>query len=106
MRGPVQPVRTPAFAGAPVGGGYRSLRRTLVECPFFRLDLVRESTPLVCGGEGRMHVLIMLAGKGHWEMHGREEAIHRGEAWLLPAAMPPMWCRPDPELDFLVCTLP
>ena len=38
-------------------------------------------------------------------MAGRKR-FTAGEAWLLPAAMPPMWCRPDPELDFLVCTLP
>jgi mannose-6-phosphate isomerase len=106
MRGPVKPIRTSALAGAPVGGGYRSLRRTLVECPFFQVELVRESAPLAWGGEGRFQVWIVLAGKGHWEVHGQEEEIQRGQAWLLPAAMSPTWCRPDPELDFLLCTLP
>jgi mannose-6-phosphate isomerase len=99
-RGPVKPIRTPTSTGT------GRLQQTLVNCPFFHLEFVRESVPLACGGDGRMQVWIVVAGKGHWDLQGREEEIRRGQAWLLPAALSETWCRPDPELDLLRCTLP
>jgi mannose-6-phosphate isomerase len=106
-RGPVEPIHTTAFAGAPVGGGLRGqVQQTLVRSPFFHLEYVRESAPFTCGGEGRLQVWLVLAGTGSWDLPGRQEEAGRGQAWLLPAAMPRTWFRPKPELDFLLCTLP
>jgi mannose-6-phosphate isomerase len=106
-RGPVEPLKTSAFAGAPVGGGSRGrLHQALVRCPFFQLDYVREITPFECAGGGQVEVWVILDGKGYWNLTDRKEEIRRGQAWLLPAAMSRTWCRPNPELDFLVCTLP
>jgi mannose-6-phosphate isomerase len=106
-RGPVKPIRTHVLAGAPVGGDVRGrLRCPLVQCPFFHLESVRENAPFQCGGDGGFQVWLVLEGKGHWELPGKEKEICRGQAWILPAAMAPIWCVPDPELDFLLCTLP
>lgn len=106
-RGPVEPLKTSAFAGAPVGGSLRGrVHQALVDCPFFRLGYVREITPFECGGEDRFEVWVILKGRGHWDLPDRAEPVERGQAWLLPASMARTWCRPQPELDFLVCTLP
>jgi mannose-6-phosphate isomerase len=106
-RGPVEPIKISAFAGAPVGGGSRGrLYQPLVHCPFFHLSYVRENGPFECGGEGRFQVWVILRGKGRWDLPGREEKARDGQGWLLPASMPRTWCRPEPELDFLLCSLP
>jgi mannose-6-phosphate isomerase len=106
-RGPVEPIRTHPPAGAIVGSTPRApLHQKLVQCPYFHLEHVREAEPFPCGGEACLQVWIVLEGKGHWDMPGGTEVAQRGQAWLLPAAMSRTWCRPDPELEFLLCTLP
>ena len=49
---------------------------------------------------------VVLEGKGRWDVPGGVEEAQRGQAWVLPATMSRTWCRPDPELEFLRCTLP
>jgi mannose-6-phosphate isomerase len=106
-RGPVEPIKTTAFAGAPVGGGTRGrLHQALVRCPYFHLHYVRENGAFECGGDGRFQVWVILRGEGHWDLPVGEEKARAGQAWLLPAAMPRTWFRPRPELDFLLCELP
>jgi mannose-6-phosphate isomerase-like protein (cupin superfamily) len=73
----------------------------LVRCPFFHLDYVRENAPFECHGEGHMQVWLILAGTGSWDLPDRQEEARRGQAWILPAAMPRTWFRPEPEVDFL-----
>ncbi len=106
-RGPVEPIRTNPLAGAVVASGPRDpLHQKLVQCPFFHLEHVREAEPFACGGEACLQAWIVLDGKGHWEVPGGTEEAQPGQVWLLPAAMSRTWCRPDPELEFLLCTLP
>ncbi len=94
-RGPVQPVRR-------LGRG----RHGLVTCRYFDLSYVESVEAFPCGGEGRLETLIVLHGHGQLEGLDVEEEIDRGQVWVLPAAMPPARCRPEPELGILHCTLP
>ncbi len=99
-RGPVQPLR--AFGEeAPEGK-----RRPLVRCPFFHLDYLEEEAAFVCGGEGRLEMLVVTQGEGHWATPAGELPFRAGEAWLLPAALPKVQCVPRTRLGTLVCTLP
>ncbi len=106
-RGPVEPIRTNPLAGAAAEGSPRgSLHERLVQCPFFHLEHVRETAPFACGGEASLQVWIILEGAGHWDIPGGTEEAQQGQVWVLPAAMTRTWCRPEPELEFLLCTLP
>ena len=106
-RGPVEPIRTNPLSSAALETGPRSpLHQSLVQCPYFHLAHARQNTPFECGGEGTLQVWIVLDGTARWDLPGRHELLARGQAWLLPAAMSRAWCLPDPELEFLLCTLP
>jgi mannose-6-phosphate isomerase len=91
-RGPVTPVR----AAAP--------RQTLVHCRYFTLEYLEESRPFLWGGEGQLQAVVVLRGRGR--LGNRGELVTPGQAWLLPAAMPPVECRPETPLTLLLCTLP
>jgi mannose-6-phosphate isomerase len=102
QRGPLHPVRVADFdeARAP------DRRDPLVQCPYFILEFLRRSEPLACGGEGRLQALIVLRGRGRWSDFAEGESIQTGQVWLLPAAMPRTWCRPEGNLAALLATLP
>jgi mannose-6-phosphate isomerase len=106
-RGPVEPIRANPLAGAVAGIGPQGpLHQKLVQCPFFHLEHIRESAPFACGGEACLQAWIVLDGKAHWDIPGWTDEAQGGQVWLLPAAMSRTWCHPDPELEFLRCTLP
>lgn len=98
-RGPVLPVR--AFGDGAAHGKWRPL----VRCPFFHLDYLQEEAAFSCGGEGRLEMLVMTQGEGHWAMPAGELPFRAGEAWLLPATLPRVQCVPTTRLGTLVCTL-
>lgn len=103
-RGPVEPIRVPGFGSATVASGVQ--RQALVRCPFFNLDFVRANRPFPCGGEGMLQLFIVIQGSGRWRLPNGEHPIQVGQAWLLPAAMPPIGCDPNSTLAALHCTLP
>jgi len=95
-RGPVEPVRV----------GNEPGRGELVRCPYFQLDYVRGTESFRCGGDGRLQAVIVLHGDGRLEGAGSAGDVATGQVWLLPAALPPVWCRPRTELTALLCSLP
>ncbi len=99
-RGPVEPVRVEGYAGT------GRCRQELVACPYFRWEFVRDAGPFEVGGGGRLGLLIALQGRGALATPAGEEALLPGQAWLLPASMPRVACRPRPSLGALLCTLP
>jgi mannose-6-phosphate isomerase len=94
-RGPVQPVRAEGFPEAPFS-------RRLAVCRYFQIDYICETTPFICGGTGRMQVLMALHGRGR--LAGA--ALTAGDTLLLPAAMGEAECVPDGPLALLSATLP
>jgi mannose-6-phosphate isomerase len=99
-QGPVQPVHVPGYGTDP-----GSQRLTLVHCPYFTLTYVQESERFACGGDGRLHALIVVGGRGRLCTADGEEALTVGQTWLLPAALAETWCRPEGQLSVLMCTL-
>jgi mannose-6-phosphate isomerase len=104
-QGPVEPIRTSGFEGlsdkAAIGEQHL---QTLVRCPYFVLQYMRATEVFPCGGKGSLQALIVLQGRGRLSVI--EEELSKGQVWVLPAAMPRTWCRPDPVLAALLCTLP
>src|SRR5262249_50273834 len=96
-RGPVAPVRAADF------GSRRRARQALGSWPAFALGEVAEDEPFRPGGAGAPQAGVVLAGRGRWA--GGEELV-TGQTWVLPAALPPVECRPDGWLSLLLATLP
>jgi mannose-6-phosphate isomerase len=98
--GPVHPVRAEGYAD-----GSGRVAERLVSCPYFTLDYVRDSQPFPVGG-GRMHVLIVVQGRG--SLHGPAGRcdLRTGDSLLLPAGCAPLECRPDGPLGLLLVGLP
>jgi mannose-6-phosphate isomerase len=97
-QGPVQPIRT--------GTGNEPDRRPLVRCRYFDLELLRPRGASRIAGTGRLTVAIILSGSCRLEHHKGKEALHTGEAWVLPATMPEATVYPDPDAEMLICSLP
>jgi mannose-6-phosphate isomerase len=100
-RGPVEPVRVPAFTW-PEKAIQDLDRQPLVRCPYFQLEYLQTRRKFNLGGEGWLQALIVLRGGGRL---GNEE-MKTGEVWLLPAAMPSIKVEPGPILGGILCTLP
>jgi mannose-6-phosphate isomerase len=97
QRGPVTPVRAADF------GSPQRARQALVDCPYFALEYVQEDGPFPLGGAGKLQAVVVLAGRGRWTAG---EELCPGQTWVLPAALPPVECRPDGWLSLLLATLP
>jgi mannose-6-phosphate isomerase len=108
-QGPVNPKRIESFR-SPVKAIVRPLgeagRIPLVDCAHFQIDFRRAQSPFVCGGQESTQVLIMVEGRGHWLLKDCREEAQVGQAWLLPASLPPTEFRPDGVIGFLLCSLP
>ena len=105
-RGPVQPVRVPGFSMTASGNLPEPARQALVACKYFHLEYVCSTAPHAWGDAEQVQTAIILRGHAQLAGAGNEEPIEKGQTWLLPAAMPGVTCRPDPELLYLLCTLP
>lgn len=103
-QGPVEPKHVDAFTEPEPGA--RPARQVLVSCSYFTLEYVqsRETLPFV--SEGRLQVVIVVRGQGHWRTASGEEPVSVGQAWLLPAALQRVACQPEPLLGAIVCTFP
>src|SRR5205807_1229552 len=87
-QGPVRPVHA---AGLHTGAA-EAVRQVLAECPYFHVEFRRETRPFPVGGDGRLHLLIAVAGTA--TLDGAHAALTPGQAWLVPAAAGPADCRP------------
>lgn len=103
-QGAVEPVRAQGYPrlGETAGG---RVRQELVNCPYFRLEYVRESGALALGGPGRMRVAIVLHGRGELVGQQGPAALRAGDVLLLPAAAPAVTCRAE-GLGVLVAEMP
>jgi mannose-6-phosphate isomerase len=105
-QGPVHTVRCAGFPGSKEAAPpVRRHRQKLVSCPYFLLEYIRASEPFVIGGDNRLEVLAMLNGGGQFTS-AAEDRTKAGDVWLLPAALPRLWCRPEGTIHALRCTLP
>jgi mannose-6-phosphate isomerase len=104
-RGPVEPIR-PGGLGSEGLGPRLPVHQPLVRCAYFHLDYLHQGEPFACGGEGKLQALVVVRGRGRWDLAGQGEEMQAGQAWVLPADLPRIWCRPKPELAVLLCTLP
>lgn len=90
QQGPVQPIAADA-------------EDELLRCPYFTLRRLRGSGSITLGGEGRLQALIVTAGGGRFESG---ELMQAGEAWLLPAALPPTVIHADAAWSGLLVSQP
>jgi mannose-6-phosphate isomerase len=103
-QGPVTPVRVPGFPD--LAAGVEAGRRLpLVQCPYFTLEYVQNREAFTWGGEGRLQAVLVLHGQGRLETTAGVETLRTGQTWVLPAACPRIWCRPEPSLGLLRSTL-
>jgi mannose-6-phosphate isomerase len=111
-QGPVYPVAARGFADratppAPPGeGGVAAGRQVLASCPYFHLEYLQSRQPFVCGGDGRLQVLVVVRGSGVLVCDHGEYPITAGQVWLLPASAGHTRCRPAPAVAALHSTLP
>jgi mannose-6-phosphate isomerase len=97
--GPVQPVR--------VSWRQESRhRQSLVRCPFFELDFMRDREPFTVGGDGLAQIVIVISGSGRLVWPAGVSAPTFGQTWLLPATMPAVEVIPDSALATLIVTVP
>lgn len=80
-----------------------SARQRLISCPYFEAERRTWTEPAAVGGAGRLQALMVLAGRGRF---ANGEYFLPGDAWILPAAMPPMEFTLDAPLTALCCSLP
>jgi mannose-6-phosphate isomerase len=104
-RGPVQPIRVAGFRHD-AETGQSTIRRALVQCPFFHLDYLQSAEPFSAGGTGRLQTLVVLQGNGLLATTEADELVATGQVWVLPAAMPPCQFFPRDTLKVLMSTLP
>jgi mannose-6-phosphate isomerase len=108
-QGPVDPVRVGDFkenSVPPASTSEKMKRQELVRCPFFDLTYIRAREPILFGEVGRLQALVILQGQGAWQGSDCSEEVKLGQAWVLPASLPRLECRPKPELTMLLCNLP
>jgi mannose-6-phosphate isomerase len=101
-QGPVRPVHIPGMTAE------RATNRQLplVRCGEFHLDYLEAVAPQFCGGDGHLRALIVVRGGGRLLAPTGAEMLAPGQAWVLPAAMPPAQLHPQESLGVLFCTLP
>ena len=105
QRGPVHPLRLDSFVAAATDPSFCT-RQPLVQCRYFDIEYLQGGSPFTCGGTGRLQALIVCRGRGQLLSEHVEEPITQGQAWILPAALPPLTCQPTPALAALLSTLP
>jgi mannose-6-phosphate isomerase len=99
---PVKPVHGVAFSTTVAA----SRPQVLASCQYFDLEIRRESQPFSVGGQGRLQVLMPVAGHGVLTTPDGGETLAAGQAWVLPASAAAERCLPEDTLAFLLCTLP
>jgi mannose-6-phosphate isomerase len=100
-QGPVRSVHAVAFSTTVAA----SRPQVLASCSYFHLEIRRDAEPFTVGGQGRLQLLIPVAGRGAMTSPYGDEALTVGQVWVLPASLPPQRCLPQNSLACLVCTL-
>ncbi len=77
-------------------------RRRLVSCRYFEIDRYACTSASALGGLDRLQTLIVTHGQGRFD---NGEFVMAGDAWVLPAAMPPMTLHADGPIAGLLGTL-
>jgi mannose-6-phosphate isomerase len=101
-QGPVRPVHAVAYSTTVSA----SRPQVLASCQYFELEIRRESQPFAVGGQGRLQLVIPVAGLAKGANAEGDEALIPGQVWVLPAAGDALVCRPQKSLTCLICTLP
>ena len=104
-QGPVNPVKAQGFA-ASLASGSGTRRQALVCSPYFTLEYLQASKSLSLGGAERLQALVILEGAGDFAGADWRDSWTKGQAWILPAAMPSIRCSAQGEIKALLCTLP
>ena len=78
----------------------------LVQCEQFTLDRWHFNSPLAAGGDGRCHIVAVLAGALRIEGDPAEVVVERGGTALLPAGLGPIQMRPQGGTVLLDAYLP
>jgi hypothetical protein len=63
--------------------------QVLASCRYFHLEIRRDAEPFTVGGQGRLQLLIPVAGRGAMTTPYGDEALTVGQVWVLPASLPP-----------------
>jgi mannose-6-phosphate isomerase len=104
-QGRVQPLRATGFEGLSAQPtSNERIQQTLVRCPYFILEYFQAGELFSCGGTGSLQAVIVLQGRGR--LSPSEEEVSAGQVWVMPAALPQTWCRPEPVMSALLCYLP
>jgi mannose-6-phosphate isomerase len=102
QQGPVRPVHAVAFSTTVPA----SRAQILASSRYFHLEIRREAEPFMVGGQGRLQLLIAVAGRGSLTTSHGNLALSPGQVWVVPANSPPQRCLPQNTLACLLCTLP
>ena len=70
----------------------REWQEPLVHCPHFSVEHVRHEAVCAVGGSGILQALIVTEGQGRL---ANGEFVMAGDAWVLPAALPPLTLHPE-----------
>jgi mannose-6-phosphate isomerase len=102
-RGAVEPIRAEGYPQA--GETAWSVRQSLVRCPYFHLEYLRQTEPFALSG-GQMQVVVVLHGRATlWTARGLE-ALAAGDTLLLPASVGEVWLQPRGGIGLLLSSLP
>ena len=97
-QGEVKPISIPDFEST--GGEHQQI--SLVDCPYFKMQYRRGSTPFTIGESGQAELLIVLQGEG---MIG-DQRLSRGTCWLKPACVDTIECAPVNGMGMLHVIIP
>jgi mannose-6-phosphate isomerase class I len=76
----------------------------LVRCPYFELNRISATEPFELGGDGRFHLLAVIAGAA--EISGSSGKLEKGATVLLPAALGPTRIEPSAQVELLEIHVP
>lgn len=99
--GPVHPIRAEGFPLAT-----HSVLQPLVRCPYFELDFLRQSDPVLLGDSPRLSLAMVLHGTGTYQSHGETHHLSTGSTLLFPAQMDSLTIQPNGPLSLLVARMP
>ncbi len=96
----IRPATPVVESGAPLR------RERLLGCEYFGLSRVRAQVAFGIGREAAPHILVCIDGRAQVIHDGRSYRCTRGDTLLVPAAIGPCRCVPQPTVELLEVTLP
>lgn len=98
-RGPVGPV-------SPLVETMIPRRERLLECPYFRLWRIETERAFTVGAMGECRLVVTIGGQGELVADSTPNPVRPGSAFLIPAELGQIECRPNGKLTMLECGLP